>query len=269
MSDDELIWFYLLDGKSLGPCSKSQLIKLAFDNSITKETLIWSSIQKEKWIPLKDVFNLKEELPPPLPKSNTYSKSVNTKISKLFDEASNYETELQHPWRRFFARALDNIINGSIMWLSIGIILVTIAPINAKTFITFIIDPENKFLNILPTLFLLQFFNSIFIGFTGSSLGKWFFGVRVLDQFGRCIGYRLALKREFLVWLYGLGIGIPLVMIFTLLRQKSNLEKNKILSWDKSLNLQIKYRKTGTLQNILSILGFILIILNFITFIHE
>ena len=93
---DELKWYYLQNGKSLGPFSKDQLIQLAFSGAIPKETLIWTSSQNQEWKPLSEVFNLSEELPPPLP---------NAQLSATPQITSNQNTDvaIPHPWRRYFA----------------------------------------------------------------------------------------------------------------------------------------------------------------------
>jgi len=255
MSDDEVIWYCLQNEKSLGPFSKNQLIQLAFSSAIPKDTLIWTSSQNQQWRPLEGVFNLKEELPPPLP--STQSQSLQP-IGATPVGTANLEADLPHPWRRYFARLLDNIVNGSVIWIAIGLMLAAVAPSKAKRFFNFIGDRKNEFANIFLTCLIAPFANAAFIGFTGSSLGKWFFGVKVIDHSGRAIGYTLALKREFLVWLYGIGLGIPLVSFCTALHQKSQLEKDKTTSWDRDLNLQVVYRKSGVLQYFLSLVGFAL-----------
>ena len=147
------------------------------------------------------------------------------------------------------------------MWMAIGMTLMAVAPTEANRFFSFIGDPKNKFIDIFLTCLIVPFANAAFIGFTGSSIGKWFFGVKIIDQTGKQIGYSLALKREFLVWIHGLGLGIPLISFFTALHQKSQLEKNKITSWDKDLNLRVVYRTSGALQYLLSIVGVALIVL--------
>jgi len=254
--DDDLKWYYLQNGRSLGPFSKDQLIHLAFSGAIPTETLVWTSSQDQEWKSLSEAFNLNDELPPPLPNKQIHS----TLGSTITTSQSNLDSNAPHPWRRYFARQLDNIANGTVMWMAIGMTLASVAPTEANRFFSFISDPKNKFVDIFLTCLIVPFANAAFIGFTGGSVGKWFFGIKVVDQAERQIGYSLALKREFLVWMYGLGFGIPLVSFFTALHQKSQLEKNRISSWDKDLNLRVVYRENGALQHLLSIVGVVLII---------
>ncbi len=253
--NDDLKWYYLENGKSLGPFTKDQLIQLAFTGMLAKETLIWSPSQNQEWRPLNEALNLKDELPPPLP---------NTQVAPALqpsDAATVIKVEGEqapHPWRRYLARMLDCMANGSVMWVAIGMLLAVFMPVQANQFFQFIGDPKNKFADIFLTCLIVPFANAAFIGFTGSSIGKWFFGVRVLNASDRVIGYKLALKREFLVWQYGLGCGVPLLNIIAALHQRDKLDKNKITSWDKDLNLKIVYRKSGAVQYLLSIVGFLL-----------
>lgn len=252
---DETKWFYLKDGKSVGPFTKDQLVQMALAETILKETLIWNPIQNEQWKQVQEVFDLRQTFPPPLP---TYSITQVVDKEPSFPQTVN-SIDKPHPWRRYFARMLDNTANGSVMWVAIGTIFVSILPNEAKRFFEFAVDPKYQLVNSFLTFLLVPFVNAAFIGFTGSSLGKWFFGVKIVDSSNRAIGYSLALKREFLVWLYGLGLGIPIVSFLTSLKQKSQLEKDGITQWDKDLDLKVIYRADRWSQHLLSLLGFSLI----------
>jgi len=250
---DDTKWYYLRDGKSLGPFTKDQLTQMVFENAISKETLIWNASQNEQWKQLAEVFDLKVELPPPLPISSEVQKSSDKK---------KIDTQLTpHPWRRYFARMLDCTVNGVVAGAALGLIGYAVMPIEANQFFTYIADPKHKFADIFFTYLIVPFPNAAFIGFTGSSIGKWCFGVKVVDQADRAIGYPKALKRELLVWLYGLGLGIPILSFIAMLLQKSQLEKNKVTQWDEDLDLKIIYRDNGWQQNLLSFLGIVLFIL--------
>lgn len=82
------------------------------------------------------------------------------------------------------------------------------------------------------------------IASTGASIGKWIFGVRVLGKDMRPVCYRLALKREFLLWFRGFGLGLPIIQILTMLIAQYKLVKRGTTSWDSELGTIVYYRKT-------------------------
>ena len=253
---EELKWYYSVGGKSIGPFSRDQLLALVFSNAISKETPIWTPGGTQEWKPLEQVFSLKDELPPPLPSAPIAQSqpSSNIDVAKISDAHDR-----PRPWKRFLARTLDTTTNGRIIYFVLGALFFAVDPHNATRFFNYIEDYKGNGAAKLILIFLLApFINAAFIGFTGSSIGKWLFGVKVVNQAGIPIGYRMALYREFLVWFYGLGLGIPLIIIGASLYQRYQLDKNKITSWDRKLNLKIVYRPNGGLQVFLSILGVLL-----------
>lgn len=254
---EELKWYYSVGGKSVGPFAKDQLLALVFSDAISKTTPIWTPEGNQEWKPLEQVFSLKEELPPPLPSvSPAPSQSASNAEKPTLMEVH----DTPHPWRRYLARILDTTINGSIIFIALAALFFAVDPNSATRFFNYIGDSKNQFIDLFLTCLLAPFINAAFIGFTGGSIGKWLFGVKVVNQQGNAIGYRTALYREFLVWLYGMGLGIPLINIGAFLHQHSQLNKNKITSWDRDLNLKIIYRPHGALQSFLSVLGVFLIL---------
>ena len=100
--------------------------------------------------------------------------------------------------------------------------------------------------------------NAALIGFTGSSLGKWLFGVRVVGQDGRPIGFGKALLRELFVWVQGMGLGIPVVNLITFWLSYSRLEKNGATPWDEQSRHVVLYRPQGPGQIIGVVVGVVL-----------
>ena len=61
--------------------------------------------------------------------------------------------------------------------------------------------------------------------------------------------------RELLVWVKGLGFGIPVVTVVTLVMAYRRLDGDAITSWDDKLGLVVLHRPRGTLQTVLGIVG--------------
>ena len=99
---------------------------------------------------------------------------------------------------------------------------------------------------------------ALVIGLTSGSLGKWLMGVRVVDAGDKPIGVLRALWREVLVWVNGLGLGIPFVMIVTLVMAYRRLDGDAITSWDDRMDLVVIHRPRGKMQIVLGTVGILL-----------
>ena len=80
-------------------------------------------------------------------------------------------------------------------------------------------------------------------------------GLACRDASFRPIGVLRALWREILVWVNGLGIGIPFVTIVTLIMAYRRLDGDAITSWDDKLGLVVLHRPRGTLQTVSGVSG--------------
>ncbi|WP_310542479.1 RDD family protein [Phenylobacterium sp.] len=163
---------------------------------------------------------------------------------------SGWTDTAPHAWRRYFARSVDNMIVGSLTWALIGMVAYAIAPAEADAFFKIFDGPGGQIIDILLTLLAAIPGNALIIGLTGLSIGKWIFGIRVLKD-GAPIGVMRALRREFAVWFQGLGCGIPLVSLATLLTARGRLEDQGVTTWDKAQQLTVNHRPESRLATIL------------------
>ena len=166
-----------------------------------------------------------------------------------------------HAWRRWAARILDNFLLGCISF-SISYLLkdkikihVLVNDLSAYCrsmantggilyiFLILFVLKMTCYI-ILPFFgsFLSGVWNAALIACFGNTPGKQLFGIKVLHTEDRSINFQEACKREVLVWLKGLGLGIPMISLFTEYRGYKNLRKNKITAWDKQMNLKVSYR---------------------------
>jgi hypothetical protein len=84
---------------------------------------------------------------------------------------------------------------------------------------------------------------SIFLSTWGTTWGKSLLKTQVRDNKGKKLTFYNALKRSFLVWFKGLGMGIPPIFIITLLVSYNELNKKGITSWDGAGNLIVTHKK--------------------------
>lgn len=163
-----------------------------------------------------------------------------------------------HPWRRYFARMLDVMWLGGLASFGLEFVVERAAPAtygmpyvdwgNAPVVGSFILVAAS-----LPPCALA-------IGLTGTSPGKWLFGVRVLDAGGAPIGVGRALSREVAVWFRGLGLAIPIVTLVTCIVAFNHLKACRSTTWDEARDLRVVHRSMGVGQVLGALAGMVLLV---------
>ncbi|HET7563197.1 MAG TPA: RDD family protein [Rhodanobacteraceae bacterium] len=158
-------------------------------------------------------------------------------------------------WRRYFARMLDTIVLGSLVWFALATFLAAFVPdayqalyghvslLNnpvSRTFLTFVV--------VIPV-------EAWILGMTGTTAGKWLFGVRVTHADGRAIGFLRALRREGRVFLQGLALGIPLFSMIAMIVAFIRLKDDGVAGWDAGKPWLVTARPPGVAQTWLFIVG--------------
>jgi uncharacterized RDD family membrane protein YckC len=166
-----------------------------------------------------------------------------------------------HPWRRYFARFVDNLLLGGLVWLVVGTLAYILAPATTEQALAVLEAPGGALLDGMLTLIAALPVIALVVGLTGVSPGKWIFGVRVTDPEGRPIGVRAAFKRELKVWVFGLGGGLPLVSLWPLIGSYSRLTDTGTTHWDAGQPRVVSHRPEGALQTALLIVFIPLVIL--------
>lgn len=172
------------------------------------------------------------------------------------------------PWKRLFARWIDVKVNIFIFFfIIVSIIEIADLKILRKSFdiyLLFIDNTGNKVLETLIAFFLVIFLNAFFIGFTGSSIGKLFFGIKILNKTGNRLGYLKALEREFRIWIRGVGLGIVIFLPFMLAASYQRLVEIGKTQWDEEMELQVINRTKGFFNSLMTLLGTIILLLIFV-----
>jgi uncharacterized RDD family membrane protein YckC len=248
MTQDE--WYLLQEGQSRGPLGTNEVQALRARSELSDSTLIWQMGQ-DKWKPVSEVLPKIGPIPPPLPQAfNEQQKTPDVLLKEVPVRASmaptvgnaEWQDTSPHPWRRYFARMLDTLVHGSLGFFVIGIVAVVLGPSGSA--ILKALEDINPTVSAVAATLLAIPFNALLIGLTGGSLGKWLFGVKVLDR-NQPIGFGPALLREGSVWLRGLGLGIPFISLFTLIASFRTLQKAGATSWDASEGYTVTHRPKG------------------------
>ena len=108
-----------------------------------------------------------------------------------------------YPWRRYWARIFDITF--------IMPIYIFIISLFYPGFSYTIIQIDSLVGGILLLLFYLIFFEPMMLSSFGTTPGKSLLGIKIHDLSGKKISYTTGMKRGFLVWLNGMGMGIPFI----------------------------------------------------------
>lgn len=90
--------------------------------------------------------------------------------------------------------------------------------------------------------------DALLLSWFGTTPAKWLFGIRVAHPGGDLLTFSEALKRSFLVFVQGVGFGIPFVALFTQLFGYRRLTKTGTTLWDTSANAVVFHKKWGVFR---------------------
>lgn len=283
--------YYYHDGENeVGPFSADRLVKLARSGLLGVGTLVRAA-NNETWVPFGQLDLTDDAAPslaaesgisldgciPPAPQTSGAAGLNKADASTLPPETTTDLKEAESgpkpgvspsgwlalpptPWRRYGARMLDTSLNGSIILLLLGVAFYAIAPASADEFFLFFEADGARVVDVVLTAIFASFLSGSLIGVSGFTLGKWIFGVKVTRLDGTKLGIGAGLSRDFTVLLKGLGLGIPVVALFTLWFSHKRLSENKSTSWDQG-NYIVWHRPSGTSQYVLNFVGILLIVM--------
>jgi len=149
-------------------------------------------------------------------------------------------TATVHPWIRYWARYIDIVAFSLVFGIFLAI------------FIPSVLESSNIFLTIL-ILFVWIFAESALLSSWGTTPGKWLLRINLVGPNGKP-EFSAALNRSFAVWLKGLGFGIPIVSLFTLVSSYNHLKKEGTTSWDKDGHFTVTHGKIGVIRIIAAII---------------
>src|SRR5262249_27836304 len=157
-----------------------------------------------------------------------------------------------YPWRRFFARMFDLYTFFIAFFIFLGIAFPEL----------FLEAGDSKGRDLLYTIIGVGAF-AVFEGFCvsifGSTPGKSLFGMRVRTSDDGKLGLSDSFKRSFLVWIKGLGLGIPIVGLITLIVGYTTLTGQGQASWDRDLGCRVVTRPLSTIRWIVVVVALLVL----------
>jgi len=238
-------WYYIDNNQQRGPISEEALIELLQKGILPPETLVWSESMRE-WTPSSEVDAFQAYMapsPPPIPGTEA--------IIPIIKQAEKVQEEVVsqvRPWIRYWARLFDIFIFS----LFLGFVLGIIAPS--------VLDIPEVFLTML-ILVIWAFQESILFSNWGTTPGKWLLRIKLRDNMGKKLTFSNALNRSFSVWFRGLGMGVPIVTVITLIVAHGKLKQEGITTWDREGGYVVTHDKIGVLRSIVTISFFIVFFL--------
>jgi uncharacterized RDD family membrane protein YckC len=270
-------WYIAVDGETVGPYPREEMERLRATGGIADDTPVWCEGMAD-WAAFADSdLNLAAPSPSeaaaeavrlarsahPWPDFQTLpalfgaeeEQPGTVRTPRLIVEDDGWQSLSATPWRRCFARMFDMLILGTTIWFLLGFVLAA----TSTRLYEALIGPHgldrNALLATMMTLALVAPLEALMVGLSGTTPGKWVFGVRITRPTGQAIGLLRAGRREAAVLLRGLGLGIPLIALVTMIVGYRTLEDTGSASWDSGKPWVVTYRESGGLQTFLFIAG--------------
>lgn len=181
----------------------------------------------------------------------TTEDTVEEKNESSPDESKKFFGGIYHPWPRWFARSIDVSVIGSIVSFIFFIILENVSPQSAEELYR---ASENRLIAILILFALWMPVEAVFLSTLSTTPAKWFLGITITKHDGSRLSFSEALSRSFLVWVQGMGFGIPLIALFTMYFASKRLAKTGTTLWDKSVGSVVQHKKLSPQRTAVAII---------------
>ena len=159
------------------------------------------------------------------------------------------------PWSRYVARMLDTSLLSLLFFAALGTIIMS--GLFGRSAARILESPllNNPFISSALAFAVTIPMNAAILAWTGGSVGKWLFGIRVLDPRGENLTFAVALRRELSVFAVGLGLGLPIVSLFTTISSFNQLRRDGVAQWDSPSTSIVRYRNHTLLTRLAAALG--------------
>ena len=149
---------------------------------------------------------------------------------------NNKEEYKAKPILRFLARYIDNAIYLGAFFILSSIYFIVLGFLGGN--ISFLNNTNEYIIYVIMFIFLILIETIILTTFQ-TTAGKKFLNISINKKDNSEIKFKNAFKRTVLVWIRGLGLGIPLVSFITQLVAYGNLSTDNHTSWDKDANFEV------------------------------
>ena len=173
------------------------------------------------------------------------SGDVASKPAAPVDQSKKFLGGEHHPWRRLFARTVDICTAGLVLFMLLIFAFSATMPEQAAGFAKAI---ENPIIASVVLYLIWLPAEALLLSLFGTTPAKWLFGIRVAHPGGNLLSFAAALNRSFLVFVQGVGFGIPFVALFKQLFAYRRLTKTGTTLWDTSTTAVVLHKKWGVFR---------------------
>lgn len=230
--------FWIIEnGEKEGPFQDYQIRSMIGEGRIVSDTRIWHE-DAEGWQKISEVdrfasaFALKSAEPPPLPEEQAPVKL----------------------WERLGARWFDLILYNFLMLL--------IFKIGGRPFLA---DPQSESGGMMIILMLLPviIIEGVLLSSFGRTPGKYLLGLTVTDREGQFLTTGAATIRAMRVWVLGMGMRHPFLMIIGHAVSLWLVKKKGAPLWDLAMGYQVRAEPLGTPKVVRFVALFVLVLVGF------
>lgn len=210
-------WYYLTGDAPQGPYPLEQLLRPLRTGALGPDTMVWAPGMSD-WQPATAVPALAGRVG--APRSMTSAEAVAWSASP-------------RPWHRWLARLIDLFVAGFVT----GALIEMIDP-GSPLF-------ESDALLTVVVMAVWVILESVLLHAFGTTPGKALFNIRLRRADGRMLKIDEALIRSLRVWVFGLGLGLPLVNLIAMALAHGRLKREGQTSWDEKGELAVEHGPVG------------------------
>lgn len=142
--------------------------------------------------------------------------------------------KVRAPWRRFFARSLDQMIY-SFLWAAFLSLVMNVNIGNRSG--------GMSLLSVIVTSLLMIFIEPALLSVFGTTVGKWVLGLSVVGNDDRRLTYSEALSRTGTVFLRGMGLNIPIYNLVRNWKSYQACDGGETLDWEYDSTIVLRDEK--------------------------
>ena len=224
----ERLWYYARNGQTCGPERESDLCQQFLSGKLSMSTLIWADGMSE-WRPADEMEVFSQAIPEVEAEEVPSGEEEST-----FDESS-YQGAPQEtlwpsrpePFRRYLARKLDMLI-ATYLYFQITGVIFDGSMASLSTYLLWVIPPW-------------AIIEGLCLHYWGFTPGKWILRIEVTDQWGRRLGLQQSMRRGIDVAVRGMGLGIPVLHMFTQIHALLRLGSTGVTVWDETSRVVVRH----------------------------
>ena len=170
----------------------------------------YDTLDGQRWL---DALEVEEPAAVTVPQADTYHK-------------------VTAPWRRFFARLLDDYLYGS-LWVMVGLLVIHKSPATDT-------GAGWSAVGGLMAIILMVLIEPLFLSTWGTTPGKWLLGLSVRNNTGQKLSYTEGLYRTVQALWYGFGFWLPIYSLIRGYKCYYDCVEGKTLEWEWDSELTLK-----------------------------